>query len=117
MKTLIKVLAAIVVLNAAARGGAAAMHYYQLKQAAQDAVLFGADATPEQIQSQILKKATELRLPVAPENVVVERTGGLTRADTVYRETVEYFPGQKYSMGLSFAVEGYSMVLVPVSGN
>lgn len=114
MKTLIKVLIVLVVLNACVRGGAAAKRYFQLKQAAQDAVLFGANATPEEIQSQILKKAAELRLPVEPKNVVVERSGDHTRADAVYRETVEYFPGQKYSVGLSIAVEGYSMVLAPV---
>lgn len=94
MKTLIKVLIAIVMLNASVRGGAAAMRYFQLKQAAQDAVLFGADSTPEQIQTQILQKANELKLSVEPTNVVVARDGGHTRADTVYKATVEYLPGR-----------------------
>lgn len=113
MKTLIKLLVAIVVINACARAGLAAKHYYQLKQAAQEAVLFGAEVSPEDIHEQILVKATTLRLPLEPKNLVVQRNGGRTWAEVAYRETVEYFPGQKHSVDLSFAVEGYSMVLAP----
>jgi hypothetical protein len=116
MKTIIKLVIAAVVVNACARAGIAAMHYYQLKQAAQEAVLFGAEVSPQDIQQQILNKAIALKLPVQEKDIVVQRNGGRTWAEAAYRETVEYFPGQKHSVDLSFAVEGYSMVLAPTSG-
>jgi hypothetical protein len=113
MKTLIKLLVALVVINACARAGMAAKNYYQLKQAAQEAVLFGAEVSTEDIQEQILNKATALSLPLEPKNLVVQRKGGRTWAEAAYRATVEYFPGQKHTVDLSFAVEGYSMQLAP----
>jgi hypothetical protein len=64
MKTLFKLVIAILLLNAAVRGGLAMWQYYQFKDAAQQVVLFGQRADPEDIQANIVARATELNVPV-----------------------------------------------------
>jgi hypothetical protein len=111
MKFIIKLLVALVLVNAAARGGFAAVRYYQFKESAQQAVLFGATNSPADIRKRILARADELRLPVDPEDVAVGREGSRTWANASYTQSVEWFPNQKYPVDLSFEVEGFSMVL------
>jgi hypothetical protein len=52
--------------------------------------------------------AAELDLPVAPENIVVERAGGRTRAEARYVQPVEFFPSYTYPVSFSFRVEGFA---------
>ena len=52
MKTLFKLVIAILVLNASVRGGLAMWQYYQFKDGAQQVVLFGQRADPEEIQAE-----------------------------------------------------------------
>jgi hypothetical protein len=47
--------------------------YYQFKDAAQQVVLFGQRADPEEIRANIVAKATELSVPVRPDDVKVSR--------------------------------------------
>lgn len=111
MKTTLKLLLVAIVINAAARAGLAAKSYFQFKEAAQQAVLFGAESTPEDIQQLILERADEFDIPIAADDVSVNRDGGRTWAEASYRERVEYFPNQTYPINWSFSVEAYSMVL------
>ena len=113
MKTILKLLVAAIMVNAAVHGGIAAMHYYRFKEAAQQAVLFGAAATTTDIRSQIVERGRELQLPIAAENVIVQRLGGRTWADAAYSQQVEFFPNQKYPVPFSFSVEAHSMILGP----
>jgi hypothetical protein len=109
MKAIVKLLVTAVVLNAAARSGWVAFNYYQFKDAAQEAVTFGGQEQPAQIQGHILKKAAELELPVGPEAVVVSRDGLRTRAEAAYTQVVELFPNYKYPVDLSFSVDAVSL--------
>ena len=111
MKTLLKIVLVVVIINAATRAGIAAMRYYQFKDAAQQAVLFGAESSPEDIQQLILQRAQKLNLPVLVDDVQVNREGARTWADASYRQEVELFPNQEYPVDLSFSVESYNIVL------
>lgn len=111
MKTILKLLLAAIVINASVRGGMAAAGYFRFKDAAQQAVLFGSDSTPEEIQQLIIERAQALKLPVAIENIQVNRQGGRTWADASYSQNIEVFPKQQYPVSWSFRVEGYTMVL------
>ena len=111
MKTILKLMIAAVAINAAVHGGLAAKHYYEFKQAAQEAVLFGADTPVTDIHDVIVARARALNLPVGAEDVKVNRQGGRTWADAAYHQSIEVFPNQNYPMNWSFSVEGYSMVL------
>ena len=109
MKAIVKLVVALVVLNAVGRVGLAAWHYYELRDAAQQAVMFGAQEQPAQIQSRILKKAEELDLPIGAEGVVVQRQGIRTEADAKYTQSIEVFPRYQYPFTFSFNVEAVSL--------
>ena len=113
MKTFFKLLIVAVIINGTARVCLAAMHYYQFREAAQQAVLFGATTKTVEIRDLILERAGKMKLPIKPESVIVQRAGGRTWAEASYRQPVEYFPNQHYAMDFSFMVEAYSMNLGP----
>jgi hypothetical protein len=113
MKTIIKILIAAAVINAAARGFLAASSYYELKDDTQQAVTFGGASSTDQIQSQILESAEKLNLPVDTDSVEVTRAGLRTTADVEYTQPVEFFPSYTYPVDFRFTVEAQ---VVPGAG-
>ena len=109
MKTIIKLLIAIAILNAAARVGLAAAGYYQLKDASQELVTFGAQVSPGDIQNHILEKAQTFDVPLDVEDVQVTRDGLHTTATASYTQGVEVFPNYIYPINFRFSVQALSM--------
>ena len=109
MKTIIKLIIAAIILNAVARSAMAAWSYYQLKDAAQQTILFGAGATTSQLQEQILRRAAELEVPLPPGSVTVTRDGPRTRAEAAYTQQIELFPNYRYPFDFSFQVDALSV--------
>jgi hypothetical protein len=109
MKTLVKLAVAILVLNAAVRGGLAMWQYYQFKDAAQQVVLFGQQADPEEIQAGIVARATEFSVPVKPDDVKVSRDGTRTVAEGSYIQTVDFFPNYPWPVKFTFVVDAISL--------
>ncbi|MDP9120242.1 MAG: hypothetical protein M3O15_02570 [Acidobacteriota bacterium] len=56
---------------------------------------FAANNSPEQIEKRILGRALELKLPLAKEQVKVQRVGDNIRMEATYDVPVE-FPGYTY---------------------
>jgi hypothetical protein len=112
IKTIVKVLIALVVLNAAARGAMATWKYYEFKDAAQQLVIFGVDSTVAELHDQVLARAQDLEVPVTPEDVTIQREGVRTWAEARYTEPVEFFPRYRYPVEFSFSVEGFNAVAV-----
>ena len=115
MKTIIKILIAIAILNAAARVGMAAASYYQLKDASQELVTFGAQTTPADIQTHILEKAQAFSVPLRAGDLEVTRDGLHTIAKASYTQGVEVFPSYTYPINFRFSVQALSMT--GLSGN
>ena len=109
MKTVVKLLIAAAIVNAAARVGYAAARYYQLKDESQELVTFGARLVPGELQNQILLKAEALELPIAEQDVQVTREGLRTTASAAYTDSVELFPNYKYPIRFQFTVQGINM--------
>ncbi len=109
MKTVIKLLIALAIVNAAARGGMAAFSHYQLKDAAQQLIVFGSTVPTAQISYLILDKAVELGVPLEPENIDISRQGSRTVVYASYTKPVEFFPAFIYPLDLSFTVEALSL--------
>jgi hypothetical protein len=109
MKTIIKLLIVIAIINAAARAGLAAAKYYQLKDQSQQLVTFGGNASPGELQNRILEQATALQLPLVYEDIMVTRDGFKTTAQAAYTQAVEVFPNYKYPVKFHFVVEGINM--------
>ena len=109
MKTIIKLVIAIAIINAAARVGMAAAKYYQLKDQSQELLTFGASSSPNELQNHILDKATALGVPVEPADVSVTRDGLHTIVKTSYTQPVEVFPNYTYPIKFEFTVDALSM--------
>ena len=110
MKTILKLLVAAVILNAAAHGGLAAWGYFQLKDAAQQTVVFGANLSTQEIANAILRRAAELGIPLQPEAVDVTRDGPRTVAKASYTQRVQVVPRYEYPVTFSFSVDGMAVV-------
>lgn len=110
MKTIIKLVVVLAILNAAARGAIAAWTFYEFRDAAQQLVIFGVDASTDELRAQIIERASDLDVPLNPDNVTIRREGPRTWADAAYVQPVELFPRFIYPVNLSFSVEGFNAV-------
>jgi hypothetical protein len=113
MKTVLKLVIAVALLNAVVRGADSAWNYYQLKDAAQRALLFGTQASSKQIHEQIMERATELQLPLRPENLTVSWRAGRRMAEASYTQSIEFFPRYRYPVLFSFNVDTVSVGTPP----
>ena len=92
MKTIIKLLIAVALINAVVRAGLVMARYYELKDEVQELVTFSADAAPNDIQNHIMAKAEQLQVPLNYDDVSVTRDGPRTIATASYTEPIEVFP-------------------------
>ncbi|HXE80271.1 MAG TPA: hypothetical protein VNK41_05950 [Vicinamibacterales bacterium] len=109
MKLLIKLLIVAAVLHAVVRAGLLYWSHYQLKDAAQQAVVFGAGMSEGELLNEILRKAAELEIPLAPGDVAVSRQGQRTTAAASYVRQFEYLPTMTYPVRLSFEVDAQAV--------
>ena len=109
MKTVITVVIVGVLLNALVRTGVVAWKYFQLKDEAQQIVLFGGKAPAAELSRQIVRTAGELQVPLEPQDVSVSRNGARTTAEVFYTQPIELFPNYVYPVDLSFFVETFSL--------
>ena len=110
MKTIVKLLIALAIANAAVRVGLAAARYYQLKDASQEILTFGAQTSPDELRNAIFRKAQSLNVPLGLEQVEVARdTFSRTTARASYTEGVEVFPSFTYPIDFRFSVEGVAL--------
>jgi hypothetical protein len=105
MKTIVKLLIAAVIVNATVRLGLSAWQQYQFRDAVQGMLLFGGSQTPAQLRDQIVEEAEQQGLPLDASDVIVERQGMLTTAETTYIDEIEVFPRYVYPMTWSFKVD------------
>lgn len=112
MKAIVKLLIVALVLHGVFRASVVAWRYYELKDAAQQAVVFGGGATTGQLHAQILEQAMELGLPIAPEDLAVRRTGQRTVVEARYTQPLEILPNYTYPVDLSFSVDAVAAVPV-----
>jgi hypothetical protein len=108
MRTIVRLLFVIALLNALVQCGLVAWTYFEFKDASQKIVLFSGSASPEDMQSDILARAKDLKVPVVPSDVTVHREGVRTVAVATYTQQVELFPRVSYPVPLSFSVDALS---------
>jgi type III secretion system FlhB-like substrate exporter len=109
MKTLIKLIIAAVVVNAAYRGGSAYLKYYQFKDETQQMILFGQAEPVATLTKQIIGEAAKRDVPLDEDDVMVTREGTRTVAEVSYTENVEIFPRYFYPVAFSFNAEAYGV--------
>jgi hypothetical protein len=109
MKTLFNIILAAIVLNAVVRCGLVARNYFEFEDAAQQAVIFGADMTVKELDAEIRQRAKEHSVPLPDEGLDLRREGARTIAEVSYTDQVEAFPNFKYPVVLSFKVEAQAL--------
>ena len=109
IRTIFTTAIVVVLLNAVGHAGMAAWRHFQLRDQAEQLVLFGGATPTADIAAQIAQIAEELEVPVAPEDIVVTRQGPRTIAEAYYTVPVELFPRFFYPVDLSFMVEAFSV--------
>lgn len=112
MRTLIKLVIVMAVLNAMFQYSRVMWAYYQLKDSAQQSVVFGSHATTDQIHAQIMRSAADLAVPLEPGQLTVSRMDERTVAEASYTQTVRFVPGYERPMPFSFQVEGIAVQAV-----
>jgi hypothetical protein len=105
MGTIIKLALVLAVLNALFQGAHATWAHYGLSDDARQVVLFGSQLTTDDVRDRIVAKAAERELPLQPEDLQIERVNQRTIADGHYTNQVEFFPGFRYPVTLSFKVD------------
>jgi hypothetical protein len=105
IKTIISILITLAVLNACARMGMAAFNYFQLKDEANQIILFGSRSSTDQLHDRIVEYADGLGVPLYSEDLYVTREGDHTYVDGYYTQPVDVFPGVTVPVDLSFSVE------------
>ena len=105
MKTLLKLLVVVAIVNAAYRFGMAEYRFSQLKESTRSVLVLGTNTPVEELQGQILRRAGDLELPVPADNVAVRREGVRTSARVSYQKEIEVFPGFRYPRDYSFSEE------------
>jgi hypothetical protein len=109
MKTLIKLLVAAAIVFASWKAGNAYLKFYRLKDAAQDAALFGASKSSAEIRNSVVQVANELNLPVDPDRVIVRREPNHTYVTTSYVEKIEILPSYFYPWEFKLDVDVLTM--------
>ena len=113
MKTVIKLVIAALIVNAAYRSGSAFLKYYQFKDETQQMILFGQGQSVSQLTRQILDEASTREVPLDEEGVTVTREGARTVAAVAYTESIELFPRYFYPVEFSFNAEAYGVSGAP----
>ena len=93
MKTIIKIVVALVVLTAAAQSGLAALDNYQFVDAVHQGLLFNPRATEGEIVDMVLKTAAEYDLPVEGKDVTVREARQDLIVEVVYTRPINLVPG------------------------
>ena len=109
IRTIFTTAIVVIVLNAIGHAGMTAWRHFQVRDQAEQLILFGGQTPPAEIASQIAQIAEEFGVPIALEDVVVTRQGPRTIAEAYYTIPVELFPRFFYPVDLSFMVEAFSI--------
>ena len=92
MKTVIKLVIVLLILNATYRVGSAYWTHYQFQDSIQEAAQFAERASPEDLRVKILELAATLRVPIDPDNLTVTRGNRRIDIDGSYFRNLELVP-------------------------
>ena len=109
IKTIFTTAIVVIILNAVGHAGMAAWRYFQVKDQAQQLILFGSNVPTADLEYQLAQIAEEFEVPLAREDIVISRQGARTIAEAYYTMPVEIFPRIFIPLDLSFMVESFSL--------
>jgi hypothetical protein len=93
MKTIIKIVIALLLITAMFNGARAALNDYQFSDAVHQAMLFDPRATDQELVQTVLKLAAEYQIPMEASNVTVREAGSDLIVDMTYTYNIVFIPG------------------------
>lgn len=93
MKTLVKIVIALVLVTASFNASRAALNNYQFEDAVREGILFDPRASNGEIYAMIAKLANEYDVPLAPEDIDVRDVGQEVQIKMSYTTNVVLVPG------------------------
>jgi ABC-type glycerol-3-phosphate transport system substrate-binding protein len=93
MKTIIKILAAALILTACFNASRAALTDYQFQDAVHEGLVFDGLASDAEIANMVRKLAAAYEIPIADENIVIRQVGQDVHVDMSYTRNVVLVPG------------------------
>jgi hypothetical protein len=93
MKTIIKIVLAILVVTACFNAARAAMSNYQFEDAVHELLLFDPHASDQEIMNFVTKTADQYGVPLDPEDVNIHQVGQDVVVDMSYTESINLIPG------------------------
>lgn len=93
MKAIIKIVLAIVVVVGAVNAARAAFNDYQFQDAVHESLLFNPRQSDAEIVAMVTKLADQYNIPVAEEDIAIERRNTDLRVDFPYTTNVVLIPG------------------------
>jgi hypothetical protein len=109
IKTIFTMAIVAIILNAVYHAGMTTWRYFQVRDQAQQLILFGANVPTSDLEYQIAQIAEEFEVPIERQDIVVTRQGARTIAEAYYTMPVEVFPRIFYPVDLSFMVEAFAV--------
>jgi hypothetical protein len=116
MKTLLTLVVAALVLNAAVRGATATWSHYRFIDEAQEILTFGAAQSPAELHADILEVAARRGIPLTSAALSVTRNSSRTIATGTYSRVIELVPTYPYTATLSFEVDALLLGAAPLDG-
>jgi hypothetical protein len=92
MKTVIKLVVVLLILNGAYRVGSAYWTHYQFQDSIQQMAQFSEHAAPEELKTKILEQASTLGVPINADNLTVVRGNRRIDIDGTYFRDLEIVP-------------------------
>ena len=93
IRTLIKLVVVLVVLNALYRFGDAYWDHYQFEDSVQQLAQFSENATADDVRAKVLDLARSQDIPLTTDNLTVTRVPRRIEVDGVYVRELTLFPG------------------------
>lgn len=93
MTTIIKILAAVLVLTACFNASRAALNNYQFEDAVHEGLVFDVRASDAQIVDMITKIAGPYDIPIAAEDIHIRQIGQEVQVNMSYTRKVVLVPG------------------------
>ena len=93
MKTIIKIVVALVLVIAMFNAGRAAFNNYSFEDAVHEGLLFDPAATDEKLVDMVMKLARDHDVPIAEEDIKINSRGQDLIVNMSYTDTVVLVPG------------------------
>jgi hypothetical protein len=114
MGTLIKLVIAVLVLNAAAKAGVSAFSHYQFVDAAHEAMVYLPNASDDQLVQTVARIAHDYEVPIDEDDIALRHDGPDIIVEFSYDREINLVPGI-YTKSWTFSpvISVRSLRLVP----